>query len=562
MRVTMILFNLLVTSTSLASASSSPPSVASSSEASVWCSTPSNCVLKLGSFDSNATAWALAEFSSNATGWSVVKVYSNAAAPSTLQAFAAGYVEAALSTEGASQQARSYRETTFPGGGSSDALFNEASTFVEANDRFMNQSCAAGPAAVSKEWRGRCLVWAQLDGLVAGHNAHAAKEHALNRLDFLFINGLVDLSSIIHKPFASIEEWTAESANEYTKRVTHCSSMVKVTSDFGHLYSTHNTWSGYFTMLRVAKTYVLPYKAESSGSGVVVTTSHFPGYWGTLSSQDDFYVLSNGLVVQETTNALYNATLASAIVPEATLTWVRTIVANREASDGASWATIFSRNNSGTINNQWMVIDYNKFTPHQPLKAGTLTILEQWPLSIEWRDMTQSLARGHWPSYNQPYFASGRNSSGNDAMEKRFGPGAYSYDLNPRAKMFRRGAAAIEDSSDLQNFMRYNEWETDPFSRAGYGGPLEGQSAENAIASRYDLVKNSTNSSTRRTPFGNTDGKWVDESGVRSLEFYGIVGPTHDTQPPFEWSGEWSGFPHWGQPERFAFDWVTLSAQF
>lgn len=41
---------------------------------------------------------------------------------------------------------------------------------------------------------------------------------------------------------------------------------------------------------------------------------------------------------------------------------VRSIVASRLADSGAAWCDIFSQYNSGTYNNQWMIVDYNKFT--------------------------------------------------------------------------------------------------------------------------------------------------------------------------------------------------------
>lgn len=48
--------------------------------------------------------------------------------------------------------------------------------------------------------------------------------------------------------------------------------------------------------------------------------------------------------------------------------WIRTIVANRVGVDGKSWSDFFSMHNSGTYNNQWMVVDYKLFKRNQSIK--------------------------------------------------------------------------------------------------------------------------------------------------------------------------------------------------
>lgn len=63
-------------------------------------------------------------------------------------------------------------------------------------------------------------------------------------------------------------------------------------------------------MRRVIKRYTLPLRDVSSES------MSFSGYPGQLASGDDFYILSSGLVAQETTNINNNKELWSLLKPE------------------------------------------------------------------------------------------------------------------------------------------------------------------------------------------------------------------------------------------------------
>lgn len=55
------------------------------------------------------------------------------------------------------------------------------------------------------------------------------------------------------------------------------------------------------------------------------------------------------------------------------------MVANRLATNGEDWTKIFSKYNSGTYNNQYMVLNYNLFEPRKPIQDGLLWIVEQLP---------------------------------------------------------------------------------------------------------------------------------------------------------------------------------------
>ena len=53
---------------------------------------------------------------------------------------------------------------------------------------------------------------------------------------------------------------------------------------------------------------------------------------------------------------------------------------------------------------QWMVLDYKKFTPGQPVVPETLWVLEQLPGMVQMADLSLYLKQnGYWASYNIPY---------------------------------------------------------------------------------------------------------------------------------------------------------------
>ena len=98
-----------------------------------------------------------------------------------------------------------------------------------------------------------------------------------------------------------------------------------------------------------------------------------------LSSVDDFYITGNGLAVIETTNGNHNRALWQRVSPKSVLSWVRVIVANMVASTAKDWMDSFSQMNSGTYNNQWMVLDTKRFVRGERLQNNTFWVLEQLP---------------------------------------------------------------------------------------------------------------------------------------------------------------------------------------
>ncbi len=86
------------------------------------------------------------------------------------------------------------------------------------------------------------------------------------------------------------------------------------------------------------------------------------------------------------------------------VSWQRVRAASALAKSGEEYARIMQKYNTGTYNNQYMVVDFNLYKPGKELPPGTLWVIDQVPGLVAAADMTETLSRGYWPSYNVPYF--------------------------------------------------------------------------------------------------------------------------------------------------------------
>ena len=159
----------------------------------------------------------------------------------------------------------------------------------------------------------------------------------------------------------------------------------------------HATWRSYYAMLRVYKVYAFAFLPAR-----VVSLSSSPGL---LHSKDDFYATPT-LVVMETTNGIYDRSLYNpeTIKPQTALSWQRAAIATGFGLNGSDWVNLFKRHNSGTYNNQWMVLDTAHFVPGGELpSAGLLYVAEQIPGKVQSADVTDVLAKqGYWFVPNHP----------------------------------------------------------------------------------------------------------------------------------------------------------------
>ena len=428
--------------------------------------------------------------------------------------------------------------------------------FVKNNTQFVENMIEKNKN--NDYWHQIYLINKQINGLEAGYrlwkvknNRSLAKEKYLSEILFLNLGSELSTLGEILSP------GSGGSGGD------HCSAIIKPLADGSDLFIAHNTWNTYDSMIRFMKRYSFAFNSlQSNGKPIAGHSVAFSSYPGLISSADDYYILSSGLVVQETTNENHNQSLFLNITADnIVFEFVRNVLANRLANSGKEWTQLFGEYNSGTYNNQFMVLDYKLFkkgTKLSQLPDHLLWIIEQMPNYIRAEDVTHVLrAQGYWASYNIPYFKDEYKITGYEELFQKYGP-FYSYNLTSRAHIFRRDHSKVTDLKTLYSLMRYNDFKNDPFSQCKQYNQTcsPPYSADLAIASRNDL-----NDPKGHYPFkewthrgeGAIDAKMTNSSMVWNLEMLAVSGPTDRQQPPFQWSKTHVKLSHVGQPDVFNF---------
>ncbi|CAI9744262.1 Hypothetical predicted protein [Octopus vulgaris] len=483
----------------------------------------------------------------NETGWSYLWVETNPKGNNdSMQAFAAGLVEGNLTAP----LIRMSGKNSWEG-----QCQNLSSTYCAKMTKFliMNliwmKEMIAEKAKTNPFWHMINLYICQLEALQSVYSSEYGCEGCLPELYWLqFYSELADISKALMLP-----------PEVYYMRKGSCSAMIKVLPGNKDLYVAHDTWNTYSSMLRVLKSYDFSYHTLPTSQvkvpGRKITFSSYPGL---LLSMDDYYVISSGMVVMETTIENNNVEIAAKnTVPRGcVLEGLRVMAANRLAANIHQWANEFSSYNSGTYNNMWMVLDYHKFEPNKELpNSDLLLVLEQMPGYIMFQDLTKKLKNDtYWGSYNVPYFSKIVKISGQQDLINKYGD-IYTYNNTPRAKIMRRDHVKVKDIKTMIKLMRYNNYKKDPLSRC------ECDPAENAalaISARSDL---NPQNGTYRFKFlghrahGAIDMKLTNSTLIKDLSFIAIAGPTCDDVPIFQWSkaGFNDSVPHFGHPDIFKF---------
>lgn len=492
-------------------------------------------------------------------GWGILNIETNGVAPDDDQAFAAGMVEGFLTARHIYTAQQNLYPSVF--GANVTGLEGVSKEVVEFLDTQENwtRSMIKDHAATDSFWAHVGYLMKQYDGLVAGYAEAAAQKHVpeLETFAFQMLNGVGDLFDIIPTvQKAKRIDWLKldrKTAERLHASQGHCSGLIKLTGDFSDLFMAHSSWFTYSNTDRIFKHYHLKFK-DASTAARRVSLSSYPGF---LESLDDFYLLDSGLGWVQTTNSVLDHSVYDDVKPQSLLAWQRVRVASAMAHNGREWFDYVRRNHSGTYANQYMIVDFKLFKPSAPIAPDTLWVVEEMPGLIVGGDRSETLSRGYWPSYNVPYWPEVFKKSGYPPMVAKHG-NYFTYELAPRAKIFRRDQATVVDMKSFKAIMRYNNYLKDPYA---LDPETKKPNPMSAICSRGDLREDSP------TPGGCYDTKVTSyKFGAMELRAQAINGPSQSKGngdlPPFSWKdAKFANRSHAGLPETYNFDFIDVQPQ-
>lgn len=436
----------------------------------------------------------------------------------------------------------------------------QSKTFLMKNLSFMKYH-AAKYRLKDVYWDHEYNIYMQLAGMLDGYNSKVGKEKQINMVDFQLLGGMSDFGELKYykttKERPDFDSMSTQEKEDFIGLHSHCSSLIKLAPDFSDLWFGHNTWSSYNEMARMFKEYRFKTNAQKEKSNVVA----FSSYAGSISSTDDFFVTDADLFVMETTNSIFKNELYDQLNHQSLLTWTRSVLANRLAGSSKEWVDIFSKENSGTCNNQFQILDLKLIDlKNKRLDPGAFYVLEQTPGEIHSEDLTETLKNDlYWPSFNCAYFKSIRERSGYEEQIKKDQEliNTLDHEKAARAQILKRDQEKVVDVDSFKKLLRYNDFENDKLS---LNNPVY------ALAARYDLRTNNTNYC-----YGAVDAKFTSYNNLKGQTeklIYLVNGPTNDQQPTFVWpnstciSSNPKKWDYTGQVEEYDFEWIEYKSEY
>jgi hypothetical protein len=405
--------------------------------------------------------------------------------------------------------------------------------------------------STSDYWKRTGLIIAQFDGILNGTNRRASEVGLglIRELDLWLMQSAGDLDDL--EGFLSL---TGEVRDPEVR--SRCSALVRLAPGNEDLYFAHTTWSDYRDLHAYLKEYAFNVP-EFKAKRVSVSTRT-----GRLGSMDDWWTNDLGLLVFETTLHQFNQTLyKEKLTPKSVLCWIRAYHAMLATDRGKSWTEHFAVENSGTYNNEYLILDTKLWNASHPAPANLLWMIEQMPGTTVSEDVTRNLTqKGYFESINTPQFPLIFNLADYPGQQKRepLRAGFFSMTDQIREKLIVRDAPHLNTYTAFQDFMRYNDYKHDPLMiipNTTQAEPAQG------ILSRYDLrPPNGTNWGARRH-FGGLDAKTASvNTWLKNHSWDARLSPTSNKTrgiAPFNFS-DWPAISHHGIPAFWDFGWTEF----
>ena len=506
--------------------------------------------------DKNAVASAIYNNSYEKVGWDFLAISTYEKKDNkyndSIKAYAMGYLEGILTKDRIYSY---YINILHYNEYSNYTLPNNLYTFLKNNLEYIKETSLSKKDS-DPYWEEVYFIYQQFMGMYDGYNNNVENDKKLDVVNFFMIPSFGDTFDSINYNESNklnFKTMSVSDIEEYTIIHSFCSALVKLSNNSDDIWFGHTSWNTYSTDIRIFK----EYRFISNKGNEKSKTNIFSSYPGSLSSLDDFYYLDSNLTVMETTNVILNESLYKLLSPNTLPTFLRAVLANRLASSAEEWTEIFKKENSGTYNNQYIILDINKINFNNSILPNkTLMIIEQMPGYTETNDVTYLLRNGYFPSYNIPYSKKIRNETGYESMIELH-PNlniSLDYDNAARAQIFRRDQSKINSNEDFKNILRYNNYKEDEISR-GHPGY--------SISSRYDL------SETDYICAGGYDSKFISIKEILEKKNVAhiILGSTNNQLPTFSWANTTCNsqnpdkFYHEGVVETFNFTWLDYKFQ-
>jgi hypothetical protein len=418
------------------------------------------------------------------------------------------------------------------------------------------------------QWSYLTCLHAQINGLHQGYNQITSNKQ-LDLLDFYFINSEGNYGDL--KTFMQINKMDIPDQSKfYTQenlqkvynsqniekiwkdllRKGHCSAIIKLTQKNGKfdIIAGHNTWSEYCEMMRSLKYIEYEFEGNNQEIGMVPRKITYSSYPGVLFSGDDFYELSSGVAILQTTLNVLNKFLYKDMlkvedyIPE----FMRLMIVNLISNSGKEWVDNYKSYQNHMYITQWIVIDYKVLDKVQPLLSqfgnkrynnnlratsgnveNMVFLVEEVPGSIMSSDIsTEFINETYFGSFNLAYFPKHMQILG---LKDFIGIDFTDVTYNPRFYILKHLQGGIKNTEDFAQVLQYNGYRDNDMHRLFTDDPSY-KDPGNGISSRDDLVPDGGDF------HGGIDFKIVNSDLMKSMNIYAYGGPSksNPNTPPFD----------------------------